>query len=96
MSNTKFLQQSVRIDKHGGEIRCPFGTCGNPQCEGVPHIIGVSFGRNVPPASSSGPGLTVEFFCENLHHWQLQFIDHSGGTWVSLFPMPDLSEDPRL
>lgn len=65
-----------------------------PVCEGVPHIIGISFGRCVPPTSTSGCGLIIEYMCEDLHHWQIVFEDHSGGTWLSLVMLSDLEDDP--
>ncbi len=62
-------------------IQCPF-LCGGKPCQGTPHISSTLIGRNVPPASTSGPGLIVEFACENEHVWQLLFVDHSGSTWI--------------
>lgn len=61
-------------------------------CAAVPHMRATAFGHR--PATASGPGLVVECFCEELHHWQLVFEDHSGGIWVSAVRLCDLASDP--
>lgn len=58
-------------------IRCPF-------CDNIPHMMGTVFGRNVPPDSTSGAGLIIQYVCESGHEWQLRFADHSGGTHLSI------------
>lgn len=70
--------------------------CPHDNCDGVPHMLGVRFGRGIPETSTSGPGLIIDAFCENLHRWSVTFEDHSGGTWISTFQMPDLKTDPRF
>ena len=85
------IADTIKISRDSiSEIVCPF------KCDAVPHIIGVSFGKSIPPTSTSGPGLIIEYMCENLHHWQTVFEDHSGGTWLSLVRLENLKEDPTL
>jgi len=38
------------------------------------------------PASTSGPGLSIEMTCEAHHHWTLSFTDHSGSQQLDLAP----------
>jgi hypothetical protein len=70
--------------------------CNGKPCLAVPHLMGVATGNNFPPASTSGAGLVLEYFCEDFHHWQLVFEDHSGGTYISCVRFPDLKTDPRF
>lgn len=64
-------------------IKCPFSYDGR-SCEGVPHMSATALGRNIPPGSSSGPGLVIQFACEWGHKWELRFTDHSGSTWLGI------------
>lgn len=70
-------------------LACPF-KCGVPA-----HILAVGWGACVP-ASKSGPGLVVECYCENLHHWNLLATDHSGSIFLATKLLPDLQYDPVL
>lgn len=72
------------IDVDGEHLNCPVR-----QCDGVPHLRAVGFGRNFPPGSTSGPGLVLEYYCEEGHHWQVSFVDHSGGTWLRMERLQD-------
>jgi hypothetical protein len=70
-------------------IRCPFSNSwSRRQCEAVPHIRGTLFGR--VPESRSGPGLIIEFECEDGHIWQLRLIDNSAAIHLVVFLIRNL------
>jgi hypothetical protein len=78
------------LDDSSPSLHCPFGNC-----QGVPHLAIAAYGRGVPINSQeqSGQGAVLEYTCENGHHWQLTFTDHSGGTWLGIIALPDI--DPQ-
>jgi len=85
------MKHPIRQTSYGVEVRCPYGYEGREECDGIPHIMSTVTGRIEP--STSGAGLWIEYRCEWGHHWEIQFIDHSGGTWVDWRQLPDLPEE---
>lgn len=78
------VNRMFKLDDVLPQIRCPHKLQDGEQCDAVPHLVSTLMGRNIPPDSTSGPGLIIEWECENDHRWQLRCVDHSGGTWLSV------------
>ena len=71
-------------NKFGPSLNCPFCPIrGEDEWDlNIPHMTGAIFGA--VNAHRSGPGLLIQFECENGHEWQLRFSDHSGQTGLSI------------
>lgn len=86
--NERLLRRMIALDGMP-RVVCPFGA---GLCAGLVHIVGSLLGRRVPPASSSGVGLIIEFACENGHRWKLNLCDHSGALWIGLEELPNTTK----
>lgn len=84
----KTIQRMFAVNDPCPHVLCPFDL-GGKLCDGVPHISGTLFGQRTPPTSTSGPGLTVELYCEHGHRWKLCFMNHSGSLWLGVEQLPD-------
>ena len=78
-------------DKNCKAIRnCPF--CPN---EGNDiNIVHLVRGRIDRPERTSGKSVHLMYACENGHQYEVNTLDHSGGTWVTVDQMDDWVEDP--
>jgi hypothetical protein len=66
-------------------IRCPFYEDDWHPCDGIPHMHATVFGAVEDTVSKpSGPGLIIQFTCEQGHEWQLRWSDHSGCTSLTI------------
>ncbi len=82
------IEEEVRfeIDKESGMtlMMCPW-------CDSTPHMIGTAFGPGIVEESVSGPGLIIESYCENSHHWNTIFCDNCGSVDLSVIKLPDVA-----